>query len=102
MPNFEKRDEDWSNRMHPAVVVEEQMPAAAERELVTSDTDKETRKPSGARRIFQKHPWKAILGLEVMQHVPVRIDFDRSPGQEFNAEGLLKPGLSVEPDVWVR
>ncbi len=102
MPNFENRHEERFGGMHSATVIEEQMPAAAERELVTSDTDKETRKPSGARRIFQKHPWKAILGLEVMQHVPVRIDFDRSPGQEFNAEGLLKPGLSVEPDVRVR
>jgi hypothetical protein len=34
--------------------------------------------------------------------VPVRIDFDRPPGQEFNAEELLKPGLSVEPKVKVR
>jgi hypothetical protein len=102
MPNFEKRDEDWSNRMHPAVVVEEQMPAAAERELVTSDTDKETRKPSGARRIFQEHPWKAIFGLEVVQRVPVRIDFDRPPGQDIDADELLKPGLCVGPDVRLR
>jgi hypothetical protein len=36
----------------------------------------------------------------------VRIDFDRTaernPGSDFNAEGLLKPGLSVEPEVKVR
>jgi hypothetical protein len=34
--------------------------------------------------------------------VPVRLDFDRSSGPGFNAEGLLKPGLSVEPEVRVR
>lgn len=39
---------------------------------------------------------------KVVQRVPVRIDFDRSEGQKFNAEGLLKPGLSVEPKVRVR
>jgi hypothetical protein len=36
----------------------------------------------------------------------VRIDFDRTSdrnlGSGFNAEGLLKPGLSVEPEVRVR
>jgi multidrug resistance efflux pump len=37
-----------------------------------------------------------------VQRVPVRIDFDHAAGQDFNAEGLLKPGLSVEPDVKVR
>ena len=40
--------------------------------------------------------------VKVVQRVPVRIDFDRPAGQEFNAEGLLKPGLSVEPEVRVR
>jgi multidrug resistance efflux pump len=39
---------------------------------------------------------------KVVQRVPVRIDFDRSEGQKFNTEGLLKPGLSVEPKVRVR
>jgi len=51
---------------------------------------------------------------KVVQRVPVRIDFDRTsdrasdrnsdrnPGSDFNAEGLLKPGLSVEPEVRVR
>ena len=39
---------------------------------------------------------------KVVQRVPVRIDFDRAEGQKFNAEGLLKPGLSVEPKVRVR
>ena len=32
----------------------------------------------------------------------LRIDFDHAQGQDFNADGLLKPGLSVEPDVRVR
>ena len=40
--------------------------------------------------------------VKVVQRMPVRIDFDRSPGQEFNAEGFLKPGWSVEPNVKVR
>jgi multidrug resistance efflux pump len=40
--------------------------------------------------------------VKVVQRLPVRIDFDRPPGQEFNVEGLLKPGLSVEPKVKVR
>ena len=39
---------------------------------------------------------------KVAQRIPVRIDFDRPQGQDFNAEGLLKPGLSVEPKVSVR
>jgi membrane fusion protein (multidrug efflux system) len=38
--------------------------------------------------------------VKVGQRVPVRIDFDHP--EEFNAEGLLKPGLSVEPKVRVR
>jgi hypothetical protein len=37
-----------------------------------------------------------------VQRVPARIDFDRSPGQDFNAEGPLKPGLSLAPDVRLR
>jgi|SRR5580704_6925433 multidrug resistance efflux pump len=40
--------------------------------------------------------------VKVVRRVPVRINFDRPPGQEFNVEGLLKPGLSVEPKVKVR
>jgi multidrug resistance efflux pump len=40
--------------------------------------------------------------VKVVQRMPVRIDFDRSPLQKFNVEGLLKPGLSVEPKVKVR
>jgi membrane fusion protein, multidrug efflux system len=40
--------------------------------------------------------------LKVAHRVPVRIDFDRPEGQEFNARGMLKPGLSVELNVRVR
>jgi membrane fusion protein (multidrug efflux system) len=40
--------------------------------------------------------------VKVVQRVPVRIDFERPAGEPFNAEGLLKPGLSVEPEVRVR
>jgi multidrug resistance efflux pump len=40
--------------------------------------------------------------VKVVQRVPVRIDFDRPLGQEFNVGGLLMPGLSVEPKVKVR
>jgi hypothetical protein len=32
----------------------------------------------------------------------VRIDFDRADAQNFNSDGRLKPGLSVEPEVKVR
>jgi membrane fusion protein (multidrug efflux system) len=34
--------------------------------------------------------------------VPVRIDFDRRETPDFNADDLLKPGLSVETEVKVR
>jgi multidrug resistance efflux pump len=40
--------------------------------------------------------------VKIVRRVPVRIDFDRTPAQDFNVEGLLKPGLSVEPKVKVR
>ena len=36
------------------------------------------------------------------QRVPVRIDFDRAQSQDFNAAGLLKPGLSAKSEVRVR
>ena len=36
------------------------------------------------------------------QRVPIRIDFDRADGLDFNAEGMLKPGLSAESAVRVR
>ena len=40
--------------------------------------------------------------VKVVQRVPVRIDFDRPQEEDLNAEGRLKPGLSVEPEVRVR
>jgi membrane fusion protein (multidrug efflux system) len=58
----------------------------------------------GTGSVFSLLPPENATGnyVKVVQRVPVRIDFDRVPGQPFNAEGLLKPGLSVEPDVRVR
>jgi membrane fusion protein (multidrug efflux system) len=63
---------------------------------------------AGAGSVFSLLPPENATGnyVKVVQRVPVRIDFDRvidrSPGSAFNAEGLLKPGLSVEPEVRVR
>jgi membrane fusion protein, multidrug efflux system len=57
----------------------------------------------GTGSVFSLWPENATGNyVKVVQRVPVRIDFDRPPGQEFNVEGLLKPGLSVEPKVKVR
>ncbi len=58
----------------------------------------------GAGSIFSLLPPENATGnyVKVVQRVPVRVDFDRSQGRDFNAEGLLKPGLSVEPEVTVR
>jgi len=58
----------------------------------------------GTGSVFSLLPPENATGnyVKVVQRVPVRIDFDRSPSQDFNAEGLLKPGLSAEPDVRVR
>jgi membrane fusion protein (multidrug efflux system) len=58
----------------------------------------------GAGSIFSLLPPENATGnyVKVVQRVPVRIDFDRLPGEQFNAEALLKPGLSVEPEVRVR
>jgi membrane fusion protein (multidrug efflux system) len=57
----------------------------------------------GTGSVFSLLPENAAGNyVKVVQRVPVRIDFDRSLGQEFNVEGLLKPGLSVEPKVKVR
>jgi len=58
----------------------------------------------GTGLIFGLLPPENATGnyVKVVQRVPVRIDFDRTQGQDFNAEGLLKPGLSVEPEVRVR
>jgi membrane fusion protein (multidrug efflux system) len=58
----------------------------------------------GTGSVFSLLPPENATGnyVKVVQRVPVRIDFDHVAGQDFNAEGLLKPGLSVEPDVRVR
>jgi multidrug resistance efflux pump len=58
----------------------------------------------GTDSVFDLLPLKGATGnyVKVAQRAPVRIDFDRPLGQKFNAEGLLKPGLSVEPKVKVR
>ena len=58
----------------------------------------------GTGSVFSLLPPENATGnyVKVVQRVPVRIDFDRVPGQPFNAGGLLKAGLSVEPDVRVR
>ena len=58
----------------------------------------------GTGSIFSLLPPENATGnyVKVVQRVPVRIDFDRPVGQQFNAQALLKPGLSVEPEVRVR
>jgi membrane fusion protein (multidrug efflux system) len=58
----------------------------------------------GTGSIFSLLPPENATGnyVKVVQRVPVRIDFDRSPTQDFNGDGLLKPGLSVEPDVRIK
>ena len=58
----------------------------------------------GTGSVFSLLPPENATGnyVKVVQRVPIRIDFDRTQGADFNAEGLLKPGLSVEPDVRVR
>jgi membrane fusion protein (multidrug efflux system) len=59
---------------------------------------------AGAGSVFSLLPPENATGnyVKVVQRVPVRLDFVRTAGQDFNAEGLLKPGLSVEPEVRVR
>jgi membrane fusion protein, multidrug efflux system len=58
----------------------------------------------GTGSVFSLLPPENATGnyVKVVQRVPVRIDFERSQTQDFNAEGLLKPGLSVEPRVRIR
>jgi membrane fusion protein (multidrug efflux system) len=58
----------------------------------------------GTGSVFSLLPPENATGnyVKVVQRVPVRLDFDRPEGQGFNSEGLLKPGLSVEPEVRVR
>jgi len=40
--------------------------------------------------------------VKVVQRITVRIDFDNNNAADFNKDGLLRPGMSVEPDVKVR
>jgi membrane fusion protein (multidrug efflux system) len=40
--------------------------------------------------------------VKVVQRVPVRIDFDDRQNSNFNQDGRLRPGLSVDPTVRVR
>src|SRR5580658_209059 len=58
----------------------------------------------GTSSVFDLLPLESATSHYVkgVQRVPVRIDFDRPPGKDFNAGELLKPGLSVEPKVKVR
>jgi membrane fusion protein, multidrug efflux system len=37
--------------------------------------------------------------VKVVQRIPVRIDFDNSDKAAFNQDGLLRPGMSVVPEV---
>jgi len=39
--------------------------------------------------------------VKVVQRIPVRVDFDGNDKPDFNKDGLLRPGMSVEPDVRV-
>lgn len=58
----------------------------------------------GTSSVLSAMPLKSAIWNDAndMPLVPVRIDFDRPETQSFNAEDLLKPGLSVEPKVKVR
>jgi membrane fusion protein (multidrug efflux system) len=40
--------------------------------------------------------------VKVVQRIPVRIDFEGRGKSDFNQDGRLRPGLSVDPDVRVR
>ena len=40
--------------------------------------------------------------VKVVQRIPVRIDFDGHDKPDFNQDGLLRPGMSVDPEVKVR
>jgi len=58
----------------------------------------------GTGSVFSLLPPENATGnyVKVVQRVPVRIDFDRPSGEQFNADGRLKPGLSAESRVRVR
>ena len=48
---------------HFAAVIDEQKPAASDRELLPAGADDATGKLNGLRCVFQEHPWKAVLGI---------------------------------------
>jgi len=58
----------------------------------------------GTGSIFSLLPPENATGnyVKVVQRVPVRIDFDRNQNGGFNADGLLRPGMSVEASARVR
>jgi membrane fusion protein, multidrug efflux system len=58
----------------------------------------------GTGSVFSLLPPENATGnyVKVVQRVAVRIDFDHTAEQEFNAAGMLKPGLSAVPNVRVR
>jgi membrane fusion protein (multidrug efflux system) len=55
----------------------------------------------GANSVFSSVPSSGNY-VKASQRVPVRIDFDRREGEDFNSESKLKPGLSAESEVRVR
>jgi len=58
----------------------------------------------GTGSVFSLLPPENATGnfVKVVQRVPVRIDFDREQKGSFNADGLLRPGMSVEASARVR
>ena len=58
----------------------------------------------GTGSVFSLLPPENATGnyVKVVQRVPVRVDFDRDPNGGFNADGLLRPGMSVETSARVR
>ena len=58
----------------------------------------------GAPSVFSAMPPKTSIGDQVRrrERIPVRIDFDRAEDHSFNAEGMLRLGLSAESEVRVR
>jgi membrane fusion protein (multidrug efflux system) len=56
----------------------------------------------GAGSVFSGRESEIGKRPKAIQRVAVRIDFDRPQSQDFNADDLLKPGLSAEPRVRVR
>jgi membrane fusion protein (multidrug efflux system) len=58
----------------------------------------------GTGSVFSLLPPENATGnyVKVVQRVPVRIDFDRNQMASFNADGLLRPGMSVDASARVR